>query len=61
MSLLRHDLALIDEEGAAAYLESSNPANDERYESVGFHKIGQFEAPDGGPVVSTMWRPARLS
>ncbi len=56
MSLLAHDLELIDLLHAPAYLESSNPANDDRYVSVGFEPIGRFEAPGGGPVVTTMWR-----
>lgn len=59
MWLLRHDLALIDQEHQAAYLESSNPANDRRYASVGFEPIGTLSYPGDGPVVTTMWRPAR--
>jgi hypothetical protein len=42
-----------------AYLESSNPANNGRYASVGFEPHGEFSYPGGGPVVTTMWRPAR--
>jgi len=56
MSLLLENLELLDEQGTPAYLESSNPANDDRYASVGFEKIGAFSAPGGGPVVTTMWR-----
>jgi len=59
MWLLTHDLETIDAEHAPAYLESSNPANNDRYASVGFEPIGQFDAPDNGPVVTTMWRPPR--
>jgi GNAT superfamily N-acetyltransferase len=59
MRLLAHDLALIDAEHMPAYLESSNPANDHRYASVGFEPHGEFCYPGGGPVVTTMWRPAR--
>ncbi len=59
MWLLAHDLAVIDEEHRAAYLESSNPANDRRYASVGFEPVGQFSYPGNGPVVTTMWRSAR--
>jgi GNAT superfamily N-acetyltransferase len=59
MWLLAHDLEIIDAEHAAAYLESSNPANNDRYASVGFEPIGQFAAPDNGPVVTTMWRSPR--
>jgi GNAT superfamily N-acetyltransferase len=56
MALLREDLRRIDDEGAPAYLESSNPANDRRYEAVGFHRIGAFSTPDGARTVSAMWR-----
>jgi GNAT superfamily N-acetyltransferase len=59
MALLAHDLKLIDAEHAPAYLESSNPANNDRYASVGFEKIGEFAHPGDGPPVTTMWRPAR--
>jgi ribosomal protein S18 acetylase RimI-like enzyme len=59
MALLDHDLGQIDAEGMPAYLESSNPANNARYESVGFETIGEFSAPHDGPVVTMMWRPAR--
>jgi GNAT superfamily N-acetyltransferase len=59
MRLLAHDLDLIDAEHRPAYLESSNPANDRRYASVGFQPHGEFSYPGGGPVVTTMWRPAR--
>jgi GNAT superfamily N-acetyltransferase len=58
MALLRETLARIDELGAPAYLESSNPANDERYESVGFERHGEFTLPADGPTVTTMWRRA---
>ncbi len=59
MALLEHDLALIDADGFPAYLESSNPANNHRYAGVGFREVGEFSYPAGGPVVTTMWRPAR--
>jgi hypothetical protein len=57
MALLRENLKLVDAERLPAYLESTNPANDKRYESVGFEKIGSFTTPYGA-VVSTMWRSA---
>ena len=60
MQLLADNLAVIDRAGAPAYLESSNPANDQRYESLGFRPYGRFSLPDDGPVVSTMWRPGDL-
>jgi ribosomal protein S18 acetylase RimI-like enzyme len=59
MRLLAANLMLIDEEHLAAYLESSNPANNRRYAGVGFEQVGEFAYPGDGPVVTTMWRPAR--
>ena len=59
MGLLAENLARIDEEGMAAYLESSNPDNVARYESVGFRRVGEFSTPDGSHTVATMWREAR--
>ena len=59
MALLKHDLDLIDAEGFPAYLESSNPANNPRYASVGFESVGDFTYPGGGPIVTTMWRAPR--
>jgi GNAT superfamily N-acetyltransferase len=59
MALLSQCLAVIDTEHAAAYLESSNPLNNRRYEAAGFVDQGTFAMPGGGPVVTRMWRPAR--
>jgi GNAT superfamily N-acetyltransferase len=59
MRLLAHDLAAIDAEHVPAYLESSNPANKVKYEMLGFEPVRAFAAPGQGPVVTTMWRPAR--
>jgi GNAT superfamily N-acetyltransferase len=59
MALLAENLALIDAEGMPAYLESTNPGNDKRYQRVGFEPFGSFSAPDGGPTVTTMWREPR--
>jgi hypothetical protein len=50
------NLASIHELGMPAYLESSNRANDHRYERVGFTQVGEFEAPGGEPTVGCMWR-----
>ncbi len=58
MALLRESLARIDEAGYPAYLESSNPANDARYASVGFVPHARITAPTGH-TMTTMWRPAR--
>ncbi len=59
MGLLAANLALIDEQGFPAYLESSNRDNDHRYERLGFVKVGEFAAPGGGPTVACMWRDRR--
>jgi ribosomal protein S18 acetylase RimI-like enzyme len=59
MRLLADTLALIDAEGLPAYLESTNAANNARYEGVGFEVTGRFEAYSPGSVVTTMWRPAQ--
>lgn len=58
MGLLAQNLASLDEQGLPAYLESSNRANDHRYERLGFELVGEFAAPDGGPTVGCMWREA---
>jgi GNAT superfamily N-acetyltransferase len=59
MGLLAANLAQIDELGMPAYLESSNRANDHRYERLGFVQVGEFAAPGGEPTVGCMWRDAR--
>jgi GNAT superfamily N-acetyltransferase len=59
MALLRENLARIDAEGMPAYLESSNPANNHRYASVGFETVVSFRAPGDGPLVTGMWRRGR--
>lgn len=56
MALLAANLAQIDERGMPAYLESSNRANDHRYERLGFRQVGEFAAPGGEPTVACMWR-----
>jgi GNAT superfamily N-acetyltransferase len=58
MRLLAHNLDLIDAGHQPAYLESSNPANDRRYASVGFEPAGEIRL-RGGAVITTMWRAAR--
>ena len=59
MKLLKENLARIDAQRMPAYLESSNPGNNHRYESVGFVTVASFQAPGEGPVVTGMWRKAR--
>lgn len=60
VALLAENLARIDSEARAAYLESSNPANDHRYEALGFVPIATFQAPGGGPSVTGMWRAPQV-
>ncbi|MER5946576.1 GNAT family N-acetyltransferase [Streptomyces sp. NPDC001904] len=58
MGLLAESLARIDALGAPAYLESSNPANIDRYRGAGFVPRDTITIATGH-VVTTMWRPAR--
>ena len=58
MRLLSETLDRIDVLGVPAYLESSNPANNVRYQSVGFTPRSEITVPSGH-LVTTMWRPAR--
>jgi ketosteroid isomerase-like protein/GNAT superfamily N-acetyltransferase len=57
MGLLAENLGRIDAEGFPAYLESTNRANDRRYERVGFRRRGTFTTPGEERTVLTMWRP----
>jgi hypothetical protein len=57
--LLRSRLERCDEEGAAAYLESSNLDNVPLYEHFGFQVTGALDLPVGAPVINTMWRPLK--
>jgi GNAT superfamily N-acetyltransferase len=56
MSLLAENLVRMDDEGIPVFLESSNPANNPRYERLGFRQVGEFTTPDGACSVATMWR-----
>ena len=56
MGLLAENLRAVDAEGVPAYLESTNPANDGRYASLGFEPMGEFSTPDDSVTVTTMWR-----
>ncbi|MEV5611148.1 GNAT family N-acetyltransferase [Streptomyces sp. NPDC052225] len=58
MRLLAESLERVDAQGAPAYLESTNPANLARYQSVGFTPRGEITTATGH-VVTTMWRPGR--
>ena len=57
--LLRENLEEFDQQGMPAYLESTNPANNHRYERAGFVSIGQFESTFNSAPIETMWRQAR--
>jgi ribosomal protein S18 acetylase RimI-like enzyme len=60
IDLLAENLASMgDSEGIPSYLESTNPANNQRYERLGFRRIGEFTTPDGRRTVTTMWRDSR--
>jgi len=56
MGLLAENVETLDSEGVPAYLESTNPANDRRYERLGFRQVGSFTTPDEEHSVATMWR-----
>jgi ribosomal protein S18 acetylase RimI-like enzyme len=56
MGLLSENLERMDAERVPAYLESSNPANNPRYERLGFEQVGEFTTPAGERTVATMWR-----
>jgi ribosomal protein S18 acetylase RimI-like enzyme len=58
-ALLAGDLERWDAAGVPAYLESTNPANNHRYERAGFRSVGGFAAVIDGAWVTAMWRPAR--
>lgn len=55
-ALMRHALARCDSEGAAAYLESSNPRNIPLYQRHGFDILGIIQI-GSSPVVTPMLRP----
>ena len=56
--LMKHVLAIIDESGLPAYLESSNPQNISLYERHGFEVVGKIQI-GGSPPVHPMLRSAR--
>lgn len=61
VALLAENLSRMDAEGVPSYLESSNAANDHRYEALGFVRVGGFTRPDEGATISTMWREPSAS
>ena len=50
MKMLRENLSRFDALGMPTYLESSNRANNPKYESLGYVSIGEFTTPGGGTV-----------
>jgi hypothetical protein len=56
MRLLAENLEWVDRDGMPSYLESTNPANNRRYEGLGYAQVGEFTSPDGARTVATMWR-----
>jgi len=56
-ALMRHAVARCDEEGAIAYLESSNPRNVSLYERHGFEKLGEIQIGEAPVVVPMLRRP----
>ena len=54
--LIKHALQRCDEQGVAAYLESSNPRNISLYERHGFKIIGRIQS-GSSPVMTPMLRP----
>ena len=55
--LLAECLELWDATGVPCYLESTNAANDHRYERLGFRRDGGFSAVRDDAWISAMWRP----
>jgi GNAT superfamily N-acetyltransferase len=60
--LLRSRLRRCDREGQPAYLEASRPGGVPLYEHFGFRPTVKLALPQGGPVITAMWRgPANPS
>ncbi len=57
-ALMKHALAMVDEAGLPAYLESSNPRNISLYERHGFEVMGEIQV-GSSPVMTPMYRAAR--
>jgi GNAT superfamily N-acetyltransferase len=59
-ALLADRLTLCDRDGAAAYLENSNPRNTPLYERHGFRPLEEHRMGGDGPPVLLMWRDPRV-
>ena len=55
--LLRENLDEFDRQGIPTYLESTNPANNHRYERAGFTQIGEFASTFDSAPIARMRRP----
>ena len=55
-ALMANALARIDREGAAAYLESTNPRNISLYRRHGFEPLGEIRAGESPPLVPMLRR-----
>jgi GNAT superfamily N-acetyltransferase len=56
MGMLAENLERIDALGVPTYLESSNAANNPKYERMGYERIGEFTTPDDAAVITQYWR-----
>jgi len=56
--IIREGLKRVDEAGAPAYLENSNPKNTPLYERLGFRAIAPLGLPAGAPPLLGMLRQA---
>ena len=56
MGMLAENLERIDATGVATYLESSNAANNFKYERMGYERIGEFTTPGDEAVITQYWR-----
>ncbi len=57
-AIMEATLARIDETGAPAYLENSNPKNAKLYERCGFVRRQNISPPEAPPLIA-MWREAK--
>ena len=57
-ALMRHAVTRCDEEGALAYLESTNPRNISLYQRHGFEAMGKIQI-GAAPLVTPMLRRPR--
>ncbi|WP_409348450.1 GNAT family N-acetyltransferase [Natronorarus salvus] len=56
-ALMQHALARCDQEGALAYLESSNPENISLYARHGFEILGMIQVGTMPPIIPMLRKP----